>query len=82
MDQTAVPDVIYQLYDLQQEFALALDRRSWSRRFRDEMEKKLRTFNKLFKTVSEKCRGYLGGEDVLQSIEEIRNDVKKRIGNV
>lgn len=85
MNQTAVPDEIYQLFDLQGECIRALDKRSWTKKFKEEMRWKLRTLDKLFRTVSEKWRGYLGeveGEDVLQSITEIRDDVKSRIGKL
>ena len=82
MNQTAVPDEVYQLYDLQGELTRALGKRSWTRSFKEELHGKIRVLNKLFKIVSEKCRGYLGGEEVLQSIAEIRDDVKQRIGDI
>lgn len=82
MNQTAVPDEIYQLYDLQGELTRALGKRSWTKKFKEEMHGKIRKLDRLFRTVSEKCRGYLGGEDVFQSITEIREDVRKRIGGI
>lgn len=84
MDNTSIVQLqqVWKLYDLQNEFIMALGKRSWTKKFKEQMKKKVRTFSGLLHNVRICCSGYTGGEDVLQAIEEIQMDVKRRIGDL
>lgn len=83
MDNTSIVQLqhVWQLYDLQNEFIIALGKRSWTKNFKEQMKTKIRTFSGLLHKVRTCCSGYTGG-DVLQAIEEIQMDVKRRIGDI
>ena len=73
---------VWQLYDLQNEFILALGKRSWTNKFKEQVRAKVVVMDRLLSKVREHSHGYMGGEDVLQAIEEIQMDVNRRIGDL
>ena len=73
---------VWQLYDLQNEFILALGKRSWTKKFKEQVRERAGVMARLLSNVREHACGYLGGEDVFQAIEEIQRDVKRRIGDL
>jgi hypothetical protein len=73
---------VYSLYDLQNDFLrfLALPHQSLRRRgMKAEYQKKLRSYTNLLNEVKRKHRGYLGGEDVLITLELLRAEVLAKI---
>ncbi|MBI3336710.1 hypothetical protein HYZ98_04065 [Candidatus Peregrinibacteria bacterium] len=84
MDNTSPASLqqVWQLYDLQNEFILALGKRSWTRKFKEQVREKVGIMARLLSKVREHSYGYIGGEDVLQAIEEIQGDVKRRIDDL
>lgn len=82
MDDVSPMQPIWQLYDLQNEFIRALGKRSWTKNFKEQMKTKMRTFSGLLHKVRTCCSGYTGGEDVLEAIEAIQTDVKRRMGEL
>jgi cell division protein ZapA (FtsZ GTPase activity inhibitor) len=75
-------DTVYDLLQLQGEIIQDLEKRSWSQDFKKEMKQKIRQLSRLLDAVNKKGRGYLGGDEVLITVKEIREDVKKRIDNI
>lgn len=73
---------VWELYDLQNECIQALAKRSWTRNFKEHMKTKIRILSSLLHKVRMCCSGYTGGEDILQAIEEIQTEVKRRVGDL
>lgn len=82
MDDVSPMQPVWQLYDLQNECIKALARRSWTRKFKGHMRGKVQLMSRLLGRVRGQSSGYTGGDDVLQAIEDIQGDVKRRIGDL
>lgn len=80
MEEATVPQPVHELYTLQDECIRALKKRSWTKHVKEEMSKMLRRLTTLLGTVRSSYLEYLGGDDVLKTIEEIRGDVGRRVG--
>lgn len=80
MEEMSVPPAIYEMLDLQDECLRALTKRSWTQTLKEAMIKRLQRLTILMKKVRSSYVDYLGGDDVLKTIEEIRGDVGRRVG--
>jgi hypothetical protein len=82
MDDSSALQTVYQLYDLQNQLIEQLEKRSWTQNVKDDMKKKIKELSTLLQKVRNCCKGYVGGDDVFEAIEQIQADVKKRIGDM
>lgn len=73
---------VYSLYDLQNEFLqfLGLPKQSLRKKgLKKEYQQKLKNYTNLLNEVKRKHKSYLGGEDVLTTLELLRAEVLARV---